>query len=168
VRSAYVVPTPEASLTAIAGRALQGLGCGNCPSKGLGCASCRQMLQQQGAPVNMGYYIRGVPAPGSLLSGYVLPPTLSGLGAGSGPGRFNRAVSRGIYTLPFEPQPFGGSRGLGQLSVDPTLLIAGIGVLALGMFLLGGKHMPKISKRRATRLRRKISRYQSRLREIEA
>jgi len=156
-RSAYVVPTPEASLTATAGRALQGfsLGCDGCSVKGLGCSSCRQLLQSQGAPTALSYYIRGVPAPGSLLSGYVLPPSLSGLGAGSGPGRFNRAVARGIYTEPFVSRPFAGSRGLGQLEVDPTLLIAGIGVLALGMFLLGGKHVPRI-KRRVRRARRRV------------
>ena len=53
--SAYFVPTPEASLTAVAGRALQG-----CQD---GCT-------------RMGWYIPGAPSP-SLLSGL-------GIGAGSG------------------------------------------------------------------------------------
>jgi len=36
---------------------------------------------------------------------------------------------------------------MGQLAVDPSLLAAGVGTLALGMFLLGRKH-PKRRKRR--------------------
>jgi hypothetical protein len=36
---------------------------------------------------------------------------------------------------------------MGQLAVDPSLMAAGVGTLALGMFLLGRKH-PKRRKRR--------------------
>jgi len=158
--NAYFVPTPEAALTAVAARSLQGLGCG----------TCRQRLQNQGAPVLMSglrrlhgigdrlppqlaFYLPGVPSPSQLQG-------LAGLGAGPAD-QFNRAVARGIYTVPFLHARAQGSRHLGQLDVDPTTLLVGIGVLALGMFLLGGKHVPRIRKYRAKRLRRK-------LRELEA
>jgi hypothetical protein len=46
---------------------------------------------------------------------------------------------------------------MGQVAVDPNLLGVGIGALALGMFLLGGKHGPKLRKRKAARLRRRLA-----------
>lgn len=54
-----------------------------------------------------------------------------------------------------------GTQILG-LTVDPTLLIAGVGVLLLAVYLLGsGK-----PKRKARRLRRRISRSQQQLRDL--
>lgn len=48
------------------------------------------------------------------------------------------------------------------VSVDPTLLIAGVGVLLLAVYLLGsGK-----PKRKARRLRKRISRSQQQLRDL--
>lgn len=48
--------------------------------------------------------------------------------------RFNRAVTRGMYTLPFREQ----LSGMGDtISADPSLLFSGIGLLALGMFFFG-------------------------------
>lgn len=145
--AAYFVPTEEATLTTVAGRALQGLGCG---------IACRSK--------QMGWYMRGVQSPALLgwyMPGVQSPSLLSGLGAGSGSGRFNRSVARGVYQLPFVESAPQGGYGLGQLSVDPTLLLLGIGTLAAAMFLLGGKTMPRFRRRRAARLRR-------RLRELEA
>lgn len=179
--SAYVVPTPEASLTVTAGRALQGLGCGACQRMRMNAyGPASRLIESQGGPIAMNYYFREAPAPGalnyymretprpgSLLNGYALPPLLSGLGAGPA-SRFNRAVARGVYTDPFISQPFGGNRGLGDLTVDPTMLFLGIGLLAGAMFFFGGKTLPKIRRHRAGRIRRKIGRYQARLRELEA
>jgi hypothetical protein len=48
--------------------------------------------------------------------------------------------------------------GMGaDLSVDPNLLLAGVGLLAAGMFLFGSKHGPGLRKRKAARLRRKLA-----------
>jgi len=174
--SAYYVPTPEAALTAIAARSLQGLGCANCANTS--CAGCVSGLGQFfprlpaiARSAKLAFYLPGVQSPAQLTGlrgiGDRLPPMLgrlSRLGAGAGDSsRFNRAVARGMYALPFQNATAQGNAGLGrlgQISVDPTLLLGGIGLLALGMFLLGGKHMPKIRQRRAARLRR-------RLRELE-
>lgn len=51
--------------------------------------------------------------------------------------------------------------GLGDVAVDPKLLLGGIGLLAAGMFLFGTKKGPVLRQRRAARLRR-------RLKELEA
>lgn len=74
--------------------------------------------------------------------------SLSGILPGGGLRYFrpNFAMARGMYP--------GG--GLGQLEVDPTALMLGIGALAVGMFLLGGKHGPKLRRRKAARLRRRL------------
>jgi hypothetical protein len=79
--------------------------------------------------------------------------TLSGLLPGGGLRYFrpNFAMARGNYP--------GG--GLGQLAVDPGTLAIGIGALALGMFLLGGKHGPRLRKRKAARLRRRLAELES-------
>lgn len=89
---------------------------------------------------------------GSAPMGYYLPNLrrdLNGLGAL----RFNRSVSRGMYQLPFmEPAPHGR---LGDddstLTVDPTLLFTGIGVLALAMLLMGRRSGKKGRKKRRMR-----------------
>lgn len=75
--------------------------------------------------------------------------TLSGLLPGGGLRYFrpNQAMARNFIP--------GG--GLGQLEVDPGTLAIGIGALALGMFLLGGKHGPRLRKRKAARLRRRLA-----------
>jgi hypothetical protein len=88
---------------------------------------------------------------GQAPLGYYMPQfrrDLNGLGAM----RFNRSVARGMYTLPFYEQAPAGT--LGDLTVDPSMLLWGIGALALGMFLLGGRHVPRAKKRVAARLRR--------------
>lgn len=152
--SAYYVPTDEASLTATAGRSLQGLGCSSCSGGG-----------------RLSWYIPGVLSP-SQLAGYHLPPALGAaysypvdglgrLGAGAGSGRYNRAVDRSVYQLPFLPFPGQGSRGLGQISADPTILFVGIGLLALGAFLFGSKHGPRIRRHRVARLRRRLARLEA-------
>lgn len=69
-----------------------------------------------------------------------IPRDLNGLGAL----RFNRAVARGMYQMPFVETPPAGQ--LGQLQADPTMLFAGVGILGLGLFLLGRKH-PRRSRR---------------------
>lgn len=83
---------------------------------------------------------------------------------GLGPGRPNQALARGIY---------GGApnlRGLrlGQddddgsgISVDPTLLLAGAGLLALVMFLAGGRAVPALKRSEARRLRRRAARVEA-------
>jgi hypothetical protein len=43
----------------------------------------------------------------------------------------------------------GMGRRMGQLAVDPSLLAAGVGTLAVGMFLLGRKHPRRRKRRRA-------------------
>lgn len=80
--------------------------------------------------------------------GYYLPQarrTLNGMGTLT---RFNRAASRGIYRIPFSNASPAGTLGQeSDLTVDPTLLLAGIGILAAAMFLFGRKH-PKKHRRR--------------------
>ena len=83
------------------------------------------------------------------LQGYLwnAPRELNALGAL----RFNRAVARGMYQLPFyEATP---QKHLGQIEADPTLLLGGIGLLALGMFLLG-RPKKRRHRRRPGRLAR--------------
>lgn len=154
--SAYHVPTDEAALTATAGRSLQGLGCSSCAGRG-----------------RLSWYLPGVLSPSQLAGfGDRLPPSLGAaysypvdglgrLGAGAGSGRYNRAVDRGMYALPFVPFPGQGSRGLGQISADPSMLFLGIGLLALGAFLFGSKHGPRIRRHRVARLRRRLSRLEA-------
>jgi hypothetical protein len=74
---------------------------------------------------------------------------LSGLlpGGGLRGYRPNQAMDRGfIPGLSGDP-----------VSVDPAPLVVGIGLLAVGMFLFGSKHGPKIRKRKAARLRRQLA-----------
>ncbi len=84
--------------------------------------------------------------------------TLSGLLPGGGLRYFrpNFAMARGNY-----PGASGPGGTLGQLPVDPGILAVGVGALALGMFLLGGKHGPRLRKRKAARLRRRLARLES-------
>lgn len=82
----------------------------------------------------------------STLSGLMPGGGLRGIGLGAY--RPNQAMERGFYP---------GLQGMGDLAVDPTMLIVGIGALALGVFLFGAKHGPRLRKRKAARLRRKLA-----------
>jgi hypothetical protein len=124
--SAYYVPTPEASLTAVAARALQG--CAD------GCS--------------MGWYMPGTQS----------PALLSGLGVGAGSGRFNRALARGVYQLPFVQASTPGSYGLGQVETDATTLIVGGILLAAAAFIFGGRTIPR-AQRRVRRVRRRLRKF---------
>src|SRR5271168_5079548 len=85
--------------------------------------------------------------------------TLSGILPGGGLRglryfRPNFAMARGLY-------PGGGLGRMGDdssVEVDPSLLLYGIGALALGMFLFGRKHPRKrAARRRRGRIRRAAS-----------
>jgi hypothetical protein len=152
--SAYHVPTEEATLTAVAGRALQGLGCEGCARPG------------------MGWYVRGTQHPALLGS----------LGIGAGSGRFNRAIARGIYQLPFTqastPGSYGlgrpgpGMRGLGVDFSDPGTLLMMVGGGALLWWLFKGGRATRRAYRhvrsdiRSGRAQRR--RLRQRMREFEA
>ena len=58
-------------------------------------------------------------------------------------------------------------RGLGDLTVDPTLLFIGIGVLFVGAFMFGGRATPALRKRKVSRLKAKRDRYSKRIAELE-
>jgi hypothetical protein len=90
----------------------------------------------------------------STLSGLLPGGGLRGMASLAAMSYFrpNFAMARGNY--PGAPGP-GGT--LGELEVDPGILAVGIGALALGMFLLGGKHGPRLRKRKAARLRRRLA-----------
>ena len=59
-------------------------------------------------------------------------------------------------------------RGLGDLTVDPTLLLVGIGVLFVGAFMFGGKATPALRKRKVSRLKARRDKYSKRIAELEA
>jgi hypothetical protein len=77
--------------------------------------------------------------------------------------RPNQARDRGVY----------GSRttlaGLGAapIAVDPTLLLWGVGALALGFFLFGTKAGPDLKKRKIARLASRREALTRQLRELE-
>lgn len=75
-----------------------------------------------------------------------------GLRGGTRLGYFrpNFAMNRGNYP---------GS--MGAIETDPSLLLVGVGALALGMFLFGAKHGPRLRKRKAARLRRRLAALES-------
>lgn len=94
---------------------------------------------------------------------FLLNPGVAGAPAASG--------GLGFYRRARFAVPTSSLSGLGQnetqilgVSVDPTLLALGLGAAFLAIYLLGG-HRPK---RRARRLRKKISRAQSQLRALGA
>jgi len=62
--------------------------------------------------------------------------------------RPNQAEARFIYA----PR-----NTLGQVEVDPSLLLVGVAVLAGAFFLLGGRWTPRIRARRRARLQRKLA-----------
>lgn len=118
-------------------------------------------LWNQQSPSNLGFY-RPNQAMNRTYVGY--PFAMSGLGA---PPVLPIATMKAIHPL----------HGLGRwknaqnatlgddtsstdttgITVQPTTLLVGVGLLAAGMFLLGGKHGPKLRKRKATRLRRRLA-----------
>jgi hypothetical protein len=76
--------------------------------------------------------------------------------------RPNQAFDRGIYGMGCASCSLGDDdsgtdaiTGASPVSLDPTTLIAGVGLLFLGSFLLGGRTVPKIRKGRAKRLRKR-------------
>ena len=86
-------------------------------------------------PHPVGHYVWGVRSPSFLGLGFFRP---------------NQAINRGIYR----------AYGMGQdttAAVDLPTLALGVGALAAAFFLLGGKTIPKIRKRRVHRLRRKLA-----------
>jgi hypothetical protein len=98
-------------------------------------------LWQSKSPALLGFY-RPNQAMQRVYSGY---PGLSGMGA---PPVLSIAQMKQVAPL----------SGLGaDVSVDPKLLLGGVGLLAAGMFLLGGKHGPRLRKRKAARLRRRLA-----------
>jgi hypothetical protein len=95
--------------------------------------------------------------PGGGLRYFERPATLSYF-------RPNFAMARGNYP----GNQTVGLPNLGQLSVDPTTLALGIGALALGMFLFGGKIGPKLRKRKAGKLRQRREALSRQISELEA
>jgi hypothetical protein len=63
------------------------------------------------------------------------------------------------------PRPQLGGLGL---EIDPKLLLAGIGALFVGAFLLGGREEPKRRKRKQAGIQQKIEKLRSELRALEA
>lgn len=85
-------------------------------------------------------------------------PTVPTLGFLSG--RPNQAIEHGDYNvIPLNPMVHSSRMsGLGQnITVNMELLIGGVALLALGLYLLGGKKAPKRRERRARRYRRKLA-----------
>lgn len=93
---------------------------------------------------------------------YYVPNTYAVPTTGRGPFLLQPGVTGG-------PMASGHMGYLGQtdilgVSVDPTLLALGIGALLLAVYLFGGKR----PQRKRRRLRSKIARAQTRLRQLEA
>ena len=109
---------------------------------------------------------------------YYTPNTFAVPTAGQGPYLFNPGVTGapaqagglGWYQRARFVVPTSSLSGMAQstqifgLTVDPTLLAAGLGALFLAVYLMGGRR----PKRRARRLRKKISRAQGELRSLGA
>ena len=73
---------------------------------------------------------------------------------GMGMFRPNQAVARGLYSFGQDSTTIVPSSGL---TVDPTLLVGGIALLAAAMFLFGAKKAPAIRQRKIRRYRRKLA-----------
>ena len=54
-----------------------------------------------------------------------------------------------------------------MVSADPTLLFVGIGLLAVGMYALGGKHQPRRAERRRKRAHAKAKSLRARAAKLE-
>jgi hypothetical protein len=97
-------------------------------------------LWKERSPANLGAF-RPNQAMNRVYGGY----GLSGLGA---PPVLSIAQMQRVVPL----------RGLGEdVAVDSKLLLGGIGLLTAGMFLFGAKHGPRLRKRKAARLRRRLA-----------
>jgi hypothetical protein len=105
-------------------------------------------LWNKQSPANLSFY-RPNQAIGTNTYGSYRIPSLHGLGA---PPVLSIAQMKVVHPL----------HGLGDdastgLTVDPKLLLTGVGLLAAGMFLFGAKHGPRLRKRKAARLRRRLA-----------
>jgi hypothetical protein len=115
-------------------------------------------LWQRKSPSLLGFY-RPNQAMNTVYSGYA-GYALSGLGS---PPVFSIAQLKAIAPLSGLAHWKNASQshtgpGMGaDLTVDPKLMMAGVGLLAAGMFLLGGKHGPRLRKRKTARLRRRLA-----------
>lgn len=114
-------------------------------------------LWNQKSPSSLGFY-RPNQAMNRVYTGY----GVSGLGA---PPVFSIAQMKAVRPLAGlshwkNQQQSHSGPGMGEdsagVSVDPKLLLGGIALLGAGMFLLGGKHGPRLRKRKAERLRRRL------------
>jgi len=78
--------------------------------------------------------------------------------------RPNQAANR-VYAGWASPREQGANlSGMGDdVSVDPKLLLGGIGLLALGMFIFGGKAAPKMRARKVARLQQRRARISQQL-----
>lgn len=109
-------------------------------------------LWNEKSPANLGFY-RPNQGMNRVYSGY----PLSGLGA---PPVLSIAQMKAVVPLSHWKNVSQSHTGPGMgedTTVDPKLLLTGVGLLAAGMFLLGGKHGPRLRKRKAARLRRRLA-----------
>jgi hypothetical protein len=106
------------------------------------------------SPSNLGFY-RPNQAMNRTYVGY---PGLTGLGA---PPVLSIATLKAVHPLHgLGRWKYAQNATLGDdtgISVQPNTLLVGVGLLAAGMFLLGGKHGPRLGKRKAARLRRRLA-----------
>ena len=58
--------------------------------------------------------------------------------------------------------------GLGQVEIDPTVLLVGAGVLAVAFFFFGGFAQPRIRKRRVASLKRRHERLTAKIKRLES
>jgi len=122
-------------------------------------------LWNKSSPANLGFY-RPNQGMNRVYSGYVLSGHgLSSLAAMGAPPVLSIADMKAVRPIPLSglnhwknaSQSHIGPGMGADLAVDPKLLLTGVGLLAAGMFLLGGKHGPKLRKRKAARLRRRLA-----------
>jgi hypothetical protein len=119
-------------------------------------------LWQRKSPSLLGFY-RPNQAMNTVYSGYA-GYALSGLGS---PPVFSIAQLKAVAPLSglahwknvsqSHTGPGMGDISTAGVAVDPKLMMAGVGLLAAGMFLLGGKHGPRLRKRKTARLRRRLA-----------
>ena len=114
-------------------------------------------LWNKQSPSLLGFY-RPNQAMNTAYTGY---PGLTGLGA---PPVVSIAQMKAVQPLHglahwknVSQSHTGPGMGEDTTTVDPKLLLTGVGLLAAGMFLLGGKHGPRLRKRKAARLRRRLA-----------
>lgn len=113
-------------------------------------------LWNKPSPSNLGFY-RPNQAMNTVYVGY---PGLAGLGAPPVVSIAQMKAVQPLHGLAHWKNVSQSHTGPGMgadLAVDPKLLLTGVGLLAAGMFLLGGKHGPRLRKRKAARLRRRLA-----------